>query len=84
MREIELKSKQASAVLSVAPKDLQNLVQFGLVKPRLRRQVAVSFKLEKHYSFRPLQSVTRARCGAYRRGVGSKRTTVDSASRGAP
>ena len=50
MREIELKSKQASAVLGVAPKDLQNLVQFGLVKPRLRRQVAVSFKLEKRYS----------------------------------
>jgi hypothetical protein len=39
MSEIELKLKQASAVLGVAPKDLQNLVQFGIVKPRLRRQV---------------------------------------------
>jgi len=39
MTEIELKLKQASAVLGVAPKDLQNLVQFGVIKPRLRRQV---------------------------------------------
>jgi len=29
-----LKLKQASAVLKVAPKELQNLVQFGVVKPR--------------------------------------------------
>lgn len=29
-----LKLKQASAVLQVAPKDLQNLVQFGVVKPK--------------------------------------------------
>lgn len=29
-----LKLKQASAVLQIAPKELQNLVQFGVVKPR--------------------------------------------------
>jgi hypothetical protein len=29
-----LKLKQASAVLQIQPKDLQNLVQFGVVKPR--------------------------------------------------
>jgi len=29
-----LKLKQASAVLQLAPKELQNLVQFGVVKPR--------------------------------------------------
>ena len=39
MPELELKLKQASLVLGVAPKDLQNLVQFGVLKPRLRRQV---------------------------------------------
>jgi len=39
MPELELKLKQASRVLGVAPKDLQNLVQFGVLKPRLRRQV---------------------------------------------
>ena len=30
----ELKLKQASAVLQIEPKELQNLVQFGVVKPR--------------------------------------------------
>jgi hypothetical protein len=30
----KLKLKQASAVLQVEPKDLQNLVQFGVVKPK--------------------------------------------------
>jgi hypothetical protein len=30
---IELKLKQASAVLGVAPKDLQNLVQFKVLRP---------------------------------------------------
>ncbi len=29
-----LKLKQASAVLQIQPKELQNLVQFGVVKPR--------------------------------------------------
>ena len=29
-----LKLEQASAVLEVHPKDLQNLVQFGVVKPK--------------------------------------------------
>jgi len=29
-----LKLKQASTVLQIEPKELQNLVQFGVVKPR--------------------------------------------------
>jgi hypothetical protein len=36
MEVIELKLKQASAVLGVAPKDLQNLVQFNVLKPTRR------------------------------------------------
>jgi len=34
MTRVELKLKQASAVLDVAPKELQNLVQAGVFKPR--------------------------------------------------
>ncbi len=34
MKAQTLKLKQASAVLQVQPKDLQNLVQFGVVKPK--------------------------------------------------
>jgi hypothetical protein len=34
MKAQSLKLKQASAVLQVQPKDLQNLVQFGVVKPK--------------------------------------------------
>jgi len=33
---VELKLKQASAVLGVDPKDLQNLVQFKVLRPRRR------------------------------------------------
>src|SRR5207249_1715274 len=33
---MELKLKQASAVLGVAPKDLQNLVQFKVLRPTRR------------------------------------------------
>lgn len=33
MRAVELKLKQASAVLGVSPKDLQNLVQLNVLKP---------------------------------------------------
>ena len=36
METIELKLKQASAVLGVAPKDLQNLVQFNVLRPARR------------------------------------------------
>jgi len=36
MEAIELKLKQASAVLGVSPKDLQNLVQFKVLRPTLR------------------------------------------------
>jgi hypothetical protein len=34
MQGVELKLKQASAVLGVPPKELQNLVQFGVLRPR--------------------------------------------------
>ena len=34
MSRLGLKLKQASAVLQIEPKELQNLVQFGVVKPR--------------------------------------------------
>ena len=34
MPDLGLKLKQASAVLQIEPKELQNLVQFGVVKPR--------------------------------------------------
>jgi hypothetical protein len=36
MQAVELKLKQASAVLGVHPKDLQNLVQFKVVRPPRR------------------------------------------------
>jgi len=36
MQTAQLKLKQASAVLETSPKELQNLVQFGVVKPRRR------------------------------------------------
>jgi hypothetical protein len=36
MQDVELKLKQASAVLGVDPKDLQNLVQFKVLRPRRR------------------------------------------------
>jgi hypothetical protein len=39
MQQIELKLKQASAVLGATPKDVQNLVQFRLVRPRRRNGV---------------------------------------------
>jgi hypothetical protein len=34
MQTIRLKLREASAVLGVAPKDLQNLVQFGVIQPQ--------------------------------------------------
>jgi hypothetical protein len=39
--QVELKLKQASAVLEMPAKELQNLVQFGVVKPRRRRGLYV-------------------------------------------
>ncbi len=36
MQAVELKLKQASAVLGVSPKDLQNLVQLNVLKPSRR------------------------------------------------
>jgi hypothetical protein len=39
MQTVALKLKQASAVLGVTPKDLQNLVQMGVIRPARRRRV---------------------------------------------
>jgi hypothetical protein len=39
MRTVTLKLKQASVVLGVPPKDLQNLVQMGVIRPTRRRNV---------------------------------------------
>ena len=39
MRTVTLKLKQASVVLGVPPKDLQNLVQMGVIHPARRRNV---------------------------------------------
>lgn len=36
MEAVELKLKQASVVLDISPKDLQNLVQFRVIKPKRR------------------------------------------------
>lgn len=36
MKRVELKLKQASAVLGVPPKDLQNMVQLKVLRPRFR------------------------------------------------
>lgn len=41
MQAVELKLKQASAVLGMPPKELQNLVQFGVVRPKRRRGLCV-------------------------------------------
>src|SRR5450755_2467685 len=39
MQNLTFKLKQASAVLGVAPKDLQNLVQLGVIRPPRRNRV---------------------------------------------
>ncbi|HET8887390.1 MAG TPA: hypothetical protein VFQ41_00700 [Candidatus Angelobacter sp.] len=39
MKNVRLKLKQASAVLGVSPKELQNLVQFGVLRPSRRNGV---------------------------------------------
>src|SRR5437016_5797555 len=39
MQSLTLKLKQASAVLGVSPKDLQNLVQLGVIRPARRNNV---------------------------------------------
>jgi hypothetical protein len=39
MQNVRLKLKQASAVLGVSPKELQNLVQFGVLRPFRRNRV---------------------------------------------
>jgi hypothetical protein len=39
MQNIRLKLKQASAVLGISPKELQNLVQFGVLRPSRQNRV---------------------------------------------
>ncbi len=39
MQTVTFKLKQASVVLGVSPKDLQNLVQLGVIRPALRNSV---------------------------------------------
>ena len=39
MQNVKMKLKQASAVLGVPPKELQNLVQFGVLRPKRRARV---------------------------------------------
>src|ERR1700730_2586048 len=39
MEAVRLKLKQASAVLGVPPKDLQNLIQLGVIRPARRNGV---------------------------------------------
>jgi hypothetical protein len=39
MQNVRLKLKQASGILGVSPKDLQNLVQFGVLRPSRRNRV---------------------------------------------
>src|SRR5215469_7876031 len=39
MQTVSFKLKQASVVLGVPPKDLQNLVQMGVIRPARRRNV---------------------------------------------
>src|SRR3974390_3101913 len=39
MKRVECKLKQASAVLGVTPKDLQNLVQLSVLRPRFRNNL---------------------------------------------
>jgi len=46
MAQRALKLKQASAVLRVEPKELQNLVQFGVVKPKRVGMVPIFFDKE--------------------------------------
>ena len=73
MRDRELKLKQASAVLGVPPKDLQNFVQSGVLRPRrvgalyyfnrkalLTAKVAVYLKGSLGASTRYLTKFTRA------------------------
>ena len=72
-RELKLKLKQASAVLGVRPKDLQNFVQAGVLRPRrvgtlyyFNRKALVSAKVALYFkdslgaSTRYLTQFTRA------------------------
>ena len=43
MKTVELKLKQASAVLGVDPKELQNLVQFKVLRPSRRDNFGPQF-----------------------------------------
>jgi hypothetical protein len=61
-----LKLKQARAVLQVEPKELQNLVQFGVVKPR---------RLEGTYFF-DTNALVVAKVASYIKGTLGMRTGV--------
>lgn len=54
MQTVQLKLREASAVLGVAPKHLQNLVQFGVLQPRRKDRFFVfdtSLLLEAKVAF---------------------------------
>ena len=44
MQTVQLKLREASAVLGVAPKDLQNLVQFGVLQPQRKDRFFASIR----------------------------------------
>jgi hypothetical protein len=44
MHGVEMKLKQASTVLGVPPKELQNLVQFGVLRPKWRARLLLRRK----------------------------------------
>lgn len=94
MPPVELKLKQASAVLGIPPKDLQNLVQFGVVKPPCRRhvywfdrnlllQAKVAFYLKESLGVpaKLLARVTRAWLGRNRRPLAEVASTLRFLSR---
>src|SRR6266566_3012633 len=81
MQPVELKLKQASAVLGVDPKDLQNLVQFDILHPlrrdsfywfdnRLLLEAKVAFYLKESLgtSTEMLARFTRALSNTWKKG----------------
>ena len=60
MQTISLKLKQASVVLGVPPKDLQNLVQMGVIRPARRNSVCwfdTNLLLEAKVAFYPKETL---------------------------
>ena len=68
MQTVTLKLKQASVVLGVPPKDLQNLVQLGVIRPARRNSVtsclrpAVVWGTTARCSWTPCSSTTATAC----------------------